>query len=75
MIKYFCIAIDVFVIIATLITCFFMDEQFSWWIKVFIPFCLISVMIIHIAYLNNFVVFFVFFPFPIIFSNYIPHIA
>lgn len=66
MIKNFWIAVDVLVIISTIITCFFMNKQFSWWIRVLVPSLLISVMVVHIAYISGQINFFLF---PAIFHN------
>ncbi|AKK19730.1 hypothetical protein V9J15_03925 [Candidatus Liberibacter africanus] len=57
------IAVDVFVIVATVITCFFMNKQFSWWLRIFLPFLLIIIMIVHIACLIGYMRIFAFPPF------------
>ncbi|ACT56671.1 hypothetical protein RH08_00395 [Candidatus Liberibacter asiaticus] len=67
MIQHFWIAVDVFVIVATIITCFFMNKQCAWWLRVFLPFLLISIMIVHITHISGHVNFLLFPPLSMIF--------
>ncbi|MBY7649677.1 MAG: hypothetical protein C4617_04205 [Candidatus Liberibacter europaeus] len=75
MIQYFWIAVDIFVITATLVTCFLMNEQFSWWIRVLLPCFLISMMVWHIAHVSGLKGLFFFSTLPIVFLGYFSPIS